>query len=108
MGKNTKIAWAHHTFNPWYGCQRVGPGCDHCYAEAWAKRYKAVEWGSSTLRQLSSPANWKTPIAWNNAAGRKGTRYRVFCASLADVFDNEAPIKWRMNLFSLIAASAST
>lgn len=36
MAENTKIEWANHTFNPWFGCQKVGPGCDHCYAEGWA------------------------------------------------------------------------
>jgi protein gp37 len=33
MAENTKIEWTDHTFNPWEGCQKVGPGCDHCYAE---------------------------------------------------------------------------
>jgi protein gp37 len=103
MGANTKIAWAHHTFNPWYGCQKVGPGCDHCYAESWAKHYGAVEWGAGVTRKRSSPANWKKPLAWNADAERKGIRYRVFCASLADVFDNAVPTAWRMDLFSLIA-----
>ena len=34
MGENSKIEWCDHTFNPWIGCQKVSPGCDHCYAEA--------------------------------------------------------------------------
>lgn len=103
MGENTKIEWAHHTFNPWYGCQKVGPGCDHCYAEGWAKRSGLVQWGPGTERRRSSPANWRKPLAWNAEAERLGVRYRVFCASLADVFDNAVPTAWRMDLFSLIA-----
>ena len=103
MGENTKIEWAHHTFNPWYGCQKVGPGCDHCYAEGWAKRSGLVQWGPGTERRRSSPANWRKPLAWNAEAERLGIRYRVFCASLADVFDNAVPTAWRMDLFSLIA-----
>lgn len=103
MGENTKIEWAHHTFNPWYGCQKVGPGCDHCYAEDWAKRSGLVQWGPGTERRRSSPANWRRPLAWNAEAKRLGVRYRVFCASLADVFDNAVPVAWRMDLFSLIA-----
>ena len=91
MGENTKIEWAHHTFNPWYGCQKVGPGCDHCYAEGWAKRSGLVQWGPGTERRRSSSANWKKPLAWNAEAERLGIRYRVFCASLADVFDNAVP-----------------
>ncbi|MFB6312079.1 MAG: DUF5131 family protein, partial [Salinirussus sp.] len=32
MGTDTKIEWAHHTYNPWIGCTRISPACDHCYA----------------------------------------------------------------------------
>ncbi len=103
MGENTKIEWAHHTFNPWYGCQKVGPGCDHCYAEGWAKRSGLVQWGPGAERRRSSSANWRKPHAWNAEAGRLGIRYRVFCASLGDVFDNEVPEHWRADLFNLIA-----
>lgn len=103
MGENTKIEWAHHTFNPWYGCQKVGHGCDHCYAEGWAKRSGLVQWGPGTERRRSSAANWRKPLAWNTAAERLGIRYRVFCASLADVFDNAVPADWRRDLFDLIA-----
>ena len=39
MGQTTEISWCHHTFNPWWGCQRVSPGCERCYAETMAKRY---------------------------------------------------------------------
>lgn len=129
MGENTKIEWAHHTFNPWYGCQKVGPGCDHCYAEGWAKRSGLVQWGPGTERRRSSAANWRNPIKWNRQAQikidawdkfketypgltdaklieqgfAKPERPRVFCASLADVFDNAVPRGWRMDLFELIA-----
>jgi protein gp37 len=105
MGENTKIEWAHHTFNPWYGCQKVGPGCDHCYAEGWAKRSGLVQWGPGAERRRSSPANWRKPLAWNAEAERLGVRYRVFCASLADVFDNQVPVQWRQDLFDLILAT---
>ena len=102
MAENTKIEWAHHTFNPWYGCQRVGPGCDHCYAEGWAKRSGLVQWGAGADRRRSSDAIWKKPLKWNAEAERLGVRYRVFCASLADVFDNAVPASWRADLFQLI------
>ena len=102
MGDNTKIEWAHHTFNPWFGCQKVGPGCDHCYAEGWAKRSGLVQWGAGAERRRSSPANWQKPLKWNAEAERLGIRYRVFCASLADVFDNAVPADWRRDLFDLI------
>lgn len=103
MSENSKIEWCHHTFNPWTGCTKVGPGCDHCYAEGWAKRSGIVQWGPSAERRRTSEANWRNPLKWNAEAKRLGIRYRVFCASLADVFDNEVPDEWRADLFDLIA-----
>jgi protein gp37 len=102
MGKHSKIVWTDHTFNPWYGCQRVSPGCNHCYAESWAKRSGLVQWGEHAKRNRSSPAYWRRVLKWNDEAERLGIRYRVFCASLADVFDNAVPPEWRADLFSLI------
>ena len=103
MAENTKIEWADHTFNPWTGCTKIGPGCDHCYAEGWAKRSGIVQWGPGSKRRRTSEANWRKPLQWNAEAERLGIRYRVFCASLADVFDNEVPVEWRADLFDLIA-----
>lgn len=102
MTKNTKIEWANHTFNPWVGCTKVSAACDHCYAEGWAKRSGMVKWGVDAQRHRTSLANWRQPIKWNAEAGRLGVRYRVFCASLADVFDNAVPSEWRTDLFTLI------
>lgn len=106
MAENTKIEWAHHTFNPWIGCTKVGPGCDNCYAEAdFDKRKHVVKWGAGQPRKRTAPSTWALPIRWNAEAERLGVRYRVFCASLADVFDNEVPVQWRRDLFDLIAAT---
>ncbi|MDO9571143.1 MAG: phage Gp37/Gp68 family protein [Hydrogenophaga sp.] len=103
MTKNTKIEWAHHTFNPWIGCTKVGPGCDNCYAEAdFSTRRKVVQWGAGHPRKHTAPSTWAQPLRWNAEAERLGVRYRVFCASLADVFDNEVPVQWRIELMSLI------
>lgn len=102
MAENTKIEWADHTFNPWTGCTKVGPGCDNCYAEGWAKRSGLVQWGPGAERRRTSETNWKQPMRWNAEAERLGVRYRVFCASLADVFDKEVPAEWRADLFWLI------
>lgn len=100
MGENSKIEWCDHTFNPWVGCTKISPGCDHCYAEGWAKRSGLVKWGAE--RRRTSAANWRQPLKWNAEAERSGVRRRVFCASLADVFDNEVPEEWRADLFSMI------
>lgn len=99
MGENSAIEWTDHTFNPWVGCTKVSPGCDHCYAEKWAKRSGLVTWGED--RRRTSIANWLKPLKWN-AAATNGARPRVFCASLGDVFDNEVPLEWRTALFRLI------
>ena len=89
MMAETKIEWADYTFNPWMGCTKVSPACAHCYAERdFDHRYGKVKWGPSGTRVLTSDANWKKPIKWNREAEKAGTRPRVFCASLADVFED--------------------
>lgn len=102
MAENTRIEWADMTFNPWVGCTKVSPGCDHCYAEAYAARFGTAEWGAGKPRHRTSAAYWKQPRKWNAQAEHEGRRFRVFCSSLADVFDNEVPPAWREDLFRLI------
>lgn len=104
MGAWSKIEWTDHTFNPWVGCEKVSPACDHCYAEAWAKRAGSPELWQGQRRRTSA-ANWRGPAKWNREAAARGVRLRVFCASLADVFDNTVPEEWRFDLFALIAAT---
>ena len=105
MGENSKIEWTDHTFNPWTGCTKISPACDHCYAEAWAKRSGLVKWGNHPRRRTTE-SYWKNPIKWNATARafkhQHGHWPRVFCASLADVFDNQAEPIWREDLFALI------
>lgn len=105
MAENSAIAWTDHTFNPWIGCTKVSPACDRCYAESWANRFGKPElWKGK--RSRTSPANWRKPLAWNASAAAYGERrQRVFCASLADVFDNQVPDEWRADLWRLIAAT---
>jgi protein gp37 len=106
MAENTLIAWATHTFNPWFGCQKVSPACDWCYAESLMDhRYHKVQWGPHGERKRTSPENWKKPRAWNKKARAAGERHRVFCASLADWLDNKAPQQWRDDLAELIEAT---
>jgi len=104
MAENSKIEWCDHTFNPWIGCQKVSPGCDHCYAEAMMdKRYGRVKWGPHGERKRTSEDNWKKPLVWAKRAN--GHRSRVFCASLADWLDNRVPREWRSDLGRLIEAT---
>lgn len=130
MAERSNIEWCDATFNPWIGCTKVSPACDHCYAErGFDLRRHVVQWGAGQARKRTSPANWKLPKRWNDQpfyecevcglrtdnpmrAQCKGphrsqhmwkpARRRVFCASLADVFDNEVPAEWRADLFRLI------
>ena len=146
MASETKIEWCDSTHNPWIGCTKVSPACDHCYASVSTPvRTKGIVWGAGQPRQRTSEANWKLPVKWNRmdfgqcpGCGWRGTgiltcqadehgsdrkcpiciratpdgpeyisylkpsRRRVFCASLADVFDNEAPIEWLVDLLDLI------
>lgn len=110
MAENSNIEWTHHTFNPWIGCQKVGPGCDHCYAETWDARglqQRETRWGPHATRTRTSAANWRQPLKWDRNAAAAGERRRVFCASLADVFDSHASIlpEWRADLWRLIWAT---
>jgi protein gp37 len=106
MAENSKIEWTDHTFNPWIGCTKVSPACDGCYAEnLMANRYGRVQWGAGEDRQRTSVANWRKPVAWNKAAAGRDEATFVFCASLADVLDNEVDERWRHDLFALIKAT---
>lgn len=137
MSDKTGIEWADSTFNPWMGCTKVSPACDHCYAERDTARFGRVQWGAGQPRVRTSAGNWNKPLQWNRAPfcecpscgwrgeqsnaktfdeeGQEGhwcpacgndrvrdARRRVFCASLADVFDNDVDPAWRADLFALI------
>lgn len=105
MSDRTGIAWTDHTFNPWWGCAKVSPGCDHCYAERDAGRYSphVVLWGVDAARRVFADKHWQGPLRWNTTARKEGRRHRVFCASMADVFDNhEVAEETRPRLWQLI------
>jgi protein gp37 len=109
MAENTKIEWATHTQNFWEGCQKAGPGCDHCYAEARNARFAggtAIYWGPGVARRRTSQANWRKPYAWNANHeaffDAHGHRQRVFCSSLSDVFDNAVDPQWRADMMQVI------
>lgn len=129
MSADTSIEWCDATFNPWWGCTRISPGCDHCYAEHHARRF-GVRWGADAPRRIASESTWAAPDRWNVtpffecACGYRGTmkqlttkavhgcglrfvraRRRVFCASMADVFDVDAPEGARERLWALFRAT---
>lgn len=104
MGANSKISWCTHTFNPWVGCSKIHTGCLRCYAETYANYTGIAEWGPSGTRYLSK-GPWREVLKWNAAAKSRGEIELVFCASLADVFEdwrgpmtaNRAGDVWHVN-----------
>ena len=106
MAETSKIAWTKSTFNPWIGCTKVSPGCEHCYASVSTPvRTLGITWGAGQPRHLTSVSNWVKPPVWNKRAQKSGEFWPVFCSSLADVFDNEVPAAWREDLFSLMSTT---
>lgn len=102
MAENSAISWTRHTWNPWIGCTKVSPACDGCYAEALMdKRFGKVQWGNHP-RVRTGRHTWNDPFRWQRQAESDGDRPFVFCASLADIFDNQVPIQWRIDVFSVM------
>jgi protein gp37 len=107
MGAQTGISWTDRTFNPWWGCTKVSPGCDHCYAEQLDARYGGddTHWGKGARRRVFADKHWNQPLQWNARAARTNLIEKVFCASMADVMDDEAPEGQRDRLWRLIDAT---
>ena len=104
MAEKTKIAWCHHTFNPWWGCAHVSGGCEHCYAESKALRWGFNIWGADAPRRFLGRATWEQPRKWNARAEQAGERRRVFCGSMCDVFEDREQLEIpRHHLFEIIA-----
>lgn len=102
MSENTPIEWADASWSPWEGCQKVGPGCDHCYAESmnrWLRR--GENWGPGAPRRTYSDDHWEKPLRWNRMAAGTSHRPRVF-PSVCDPFDNAAPEGLRARFAQLI------
>jgi protein gp37 len=105
MSEHSAISWTDATFNPWWGCTKVSPACDHCYAERDAHRFAPARtlWGVGSERRTFGDKHWNEPLRWAKTLPAKlGRRPRVFCASMADVFDKDAPPDERTRLWRLI------
>lgn len=106
MAEQSNIEWTRSTFNPWWGCTKVSPACDNCYAERDAHRF-GTGWGPDAERRFFGDDHWNKPRQWNAKAAREQAadpkaQWRVFTASMADVFDNAVPQEQRERLWSLI------
>ena len=104
MGAKTGIAWCDHTFNPWWGCTKVSPGCQHCYAERLAQRWAPLSiWGPTAPRRHFGDAHWREPVLWSLAAQEAGISKRVFCGSMSDFLEDRPELEsQRERLWELI------
>lgn len=106
MSQKTGIGWCHHTFNVVWGCTAISPGCDNCYAKTFAERLGLRLWGVNAPRRLFGDKHWDEPLKWNAAAQKAGERRRVFCSSMADVFDAHPEVMATLpRLWELIRAT---
>ena len=86
MSANSKIEWTDATWNPVRGCNKISPGCTHCYAEVFAERFRGVkghpyEQGFDLRlvpEKLNEPRKWRSPR-------------RVFVNSMSDLFHDAVP-----------------
>lgn len=103
MGERTAISWCDATFNPWWGCTKVSPGCDLCYAERDSKRYGHEVWGQDAERRMLSDHNWNEPLRWNRKADKQARPWRVFCGSMCDILEDRRDLdESRERLWRLI------
>jgi protein gp37 len=94
MADNTAIEWTDATWNPVTGCTKISAGCDHCYAERFAERFRGTrdhpfEAGFDlTLRpeRLEQPLQWRTPRM-------------IFVNSMSDLFHKDIPEKFIARVF---------
>ncbi len=90
---NTAIEWTDKTWNPTTGCNKVSPGCKHCYAEALTKRFRNhFENGFDfTLHpeRLDEPRRWRKPS-------------RVFVNSMSDLFHERMPFDFLQEVFRVM------
>jgi protein gp37 len=109
MAETTGIGWTDSTFNAWWGCTKIAPGCDHCYAETLDTRTGGDYWGAHARPRPMSDANWKKPPRWEREheafETEQGHRRRVFCGSMCDWADKNAPDGQRERLWSLIRST---
>jgi len=113
MGETSAIEWTDATVNFWWGCTKVGPGCDHCYAESFDKRVGGAHWGTgaprrkikgaiATIHRLDNDYAWWAADA-SIAGLHPNWRRRVFIQSMSDLFDNEVPVEWFAEAWGRIA-----
>jgi protein gp37 len=89
MGEHTGISWTDATYNPWYGCTKVSPGCAHCYMFSEQRQY-----GRDPELVTRSKTKFKDPLKWKEPK-------RIFTCSWSDFF-HEAADAWRPEVWDII------
>lgn len=103
MAETTGISWTDHTFNIAWGCQKVSPGCQFCYADTLSNRFGLDVWGPDKPRRTFAEKHWNDPLRWNRKATKKEL---VFCSSMCDIFeDHPTVIEELKKLWPLIKAT---
>lgn len=109
MSTNSKIEWCDATFNIVWGCSKVSPGCQNCYAIGESKRRGFDVWGTAKMgatRRVFGDAHWAEPLRWDRKAAKDGVRARVFSSSMADVCDDHPTTRAEVRkLWRLIRAT---
>lgn len=96
--KFSKIGWTHHTWNPWWGCNKVSAACLHCYIGPIMRRS-----GHEPFHGPVRTKTWRDPFSWNKQAKKAGKRRRVFTCSMSDFFHPGADA-WRAEAWEIIRA----
>ena len=97
MGQNSAIEWTHATWNPVTGCDKISPGCKHCYADRMSQRLQAM--GNPNYKNgfeltlqshmIDRPLEWKTPM-------------RIFVNSMSDLFHKDVPLEYIQQVFDVM------
>src|SRR3990167_6423690 len=103
MADTTAISWTKRTWNPWRGCTRVSPGCDHCYMFT-AQEKRQRETGNFELwnpAKVQRTGTWRDPLRWQKLAAAAGIIETVFTCSWSDWFHHEAD-SWRPDAWEIV------
>lgn len=103
----TGIQWTEAVWNPTTGCDRVSPGCDHCYALTMAKRLKGMgqaKYQNDGDPRTSGPGFGVTchPDELARPLGWKRPR-KVFVNSMSDLFHPGVPTEFIIEVFDVMA-----
>ena len=100
MSKNSSIEWTDATWNPVTGCNKVSPGCKHCYAETFAERFRGVP-GSPYEQGFDLklwPGRLELPATWRKPA-------RIFVNSMSDLFHERVPDEFIDRVFDTMRSA---